>query len=124
MTATLTKCEAQRRDGSGCPHPGTVELDATRGYSPRRPEQQGECRTVHLCGQHKNALGRGIMAIPLHVPVGEAGTVYQDRDGNTFWDQYINRIIDMSDERESPLRRQWLPTRQGALILWRTHCWS
>jgi hypothetical protein len=100
------QCEAERRDGSRCPHPGTIELATIRGYSPRRPEQQGESRTVHLCGQHRNALGKGIMAIPLHVPAGEVSIVYQDRDGNVFWDQYINRHIDMSDERASPSRRQ------------------
>lgn len=82
-----TQCEAQRHDGSRCPRRASRHLDAAVQQRPRNSPAP-EPRTIHLCGQHRNSLESGVMAVTLHDAEGGRATVYQDREGRVFWDVY------------------------------------
>jgi len=86
MTA---QCEALRRkDGTRCPNPGKHALPALRRWLPSRGGSPQEARTIHLCGQHKSALGKGIMAVTLAAEPGRSAYISQSRDNTYHWDEY------------------------------------
>ena len=83
------QCEALRRkDHARCPNPGKYALPALRRWLPNRDGSPREERTIHLCGQHKSALGKGIMAVPLVAEPGQAAYISQSRQDTYSWDEY------------------------------------
>lgn len=83
------QCEALRRkDATRCPNPGKHALPALRRWLPNRDGSPQEERTIHLCGQHKSALGKGIMAMTLAAGPGRSAYISQSRDHAYHWDEY------------------------------------
>lgn len=79
------KCEAIRRDGTRCYHAWKHVL-----LGLDRPADH--LHNVYLCGQHKNALGKGIMVVPVIADPGRRDAfVSMDRDGNAFYGDYEAR---------------------------------